>query len=531
MQHIATSSSTIQSAGPPPERYPWIPDQGDGTFRNPIIFADYSDPDVIRVGDDFYMTASSFNCMPGLPVLHSKDLVNWTLIGHVFQNYPLKEFDSPQHGNGVWAPSLRHRNGEFYVYFAEPDNGVFMSKAKNPAGPWEALLRVREAKGWIDPCPFWDDDGNAYLIHAWAKSRAGINSILTICRMSADGTQLLDDGKMVFDGHQNHPIIEGPKLYKRNGYYYIFAPAGGVVTGWQTVLRSRNVFGPYDDRIVLAHGKSEINGPHQGGWVETQTGEHWFIHFQDRGAYGRIVHLQPVTWVNDWPVIGTDPDSDGKGEPVSAGKKPDVGRNHPIAVPQTSDEFDSPKLGLQWQWHANFQAEWFSLAARPGWLRLISVPMPDRTVNLWPVPNFVLQKLPAAEFTLTTKLNFGQLAAGDKTGLIMMGLDYSYLAVEQTATGCRLIKATCNDAPTGGKEIEEETIPYAGDIVFLRVKVGRGAVCHFSYSSNAKEFASVGKPFNARQGDWIGAKTGLFCLSASRTGKAGHADFDWFRFE
>lgn len=511
--------------------YPWVSDQGDGTFRNPIIFADYSDPDVIRVGDDFYMTASSFNCAPGLPMLHSKDLVNWTLIGHVFQNYPLSEFSSPQHGKGVWAPSLRHRNGEFYVYFGDPDNGIFMSKAKNPAGPWQPLHLVRKAKGRIDTCPFWDDDGNAYLVHAWAKSRAGINSILTICCMSEDGRQLLDDGKMVFDGHDNHPIIEGPKLYKRNGYYYIFAPAGGVATGWQTVLRSKNIFGPYEDRIILAHGKTAINGPHQGGWVETQTGEHWFIHFQDRGVYGRIVHLQPMKWVNDWPVVGVDPDGDGKGEPVLSCKKPTVGGNHPIAVPQTSDEFDSPKLGFQWQWNANFQEKWFSLTARPGWLRLFSVPMPDKAANFWPVPNLLLQKFPAEKFTVTTKLDFSHLAIGERTGLIVMGFDYSYLAVERTASGCRLVKTLCKDAPAARDEVEEETVHCHGEIVFLRVEVGSGAVCQFSRSRDGKEFVPIGKPFPAREGNWIGAKVGLFCLSTSSSAKIGFADFDWFKFE
>ena len=250
----------------------WSADNGDGTYRNPIIFADYSDPDVIRVRDDFYLVASSFNCSPGLPVLHSKDLVNWTIIGHAFQRYPYESFNTPQHGNGVWAPSIRFHGGEFYIYFGDPDRGIFMTKATNPAGPWDPLVHVKEAKGWIDTCPFWDDDGNAYLVHAWARSRAGINSILTINRMSADGKTLLDEGKLVFDGHAHHPTIEGPKLYKRDGYYYIFAPAGGVGTGWQTVLRSKNIFGPYEDRIVMDQGRTNINGPHQGGWVELKSG-------------------------------------------------------------------------------------------------------------------------------------------------------------------------------------------------------------------------------------------------------------------
>jgi beta-xylosidase len=297
----------------------WIPDRGDGTYRNPIIYADYSDPDVIRVGDDFYMIASSFNCVPGLPILHSRDLVNWKIIAHVFQQQvPQEVFRKPQHGNGVWAPAIRHHKGTFYVFYPDPDFGIYLVKAKNPAGPWSDPLLIKSAKGWIDPCPFWDEDGNAYLVHAWANSRAGIKSIITINRLSPDGTRVLDEGKTVFDGRAHHPTIEGPKLYKRNGYYYIFAPAGGVSTGWQTVLRSRNIYGPYEDRIVMDQGRTGINGPHQGGWVELKSGESWFIHFQDQGAFGRVIHLQPLKWVADWPVIGSDADGDGKGEPVLA---------------------------------------------------------------------------------------------------------------------------------------------------------------------------------------------------------------------
>ncbi|HET9479253.1 MAG TPA: family 43 glycosylhydrolase, partial [Pyrinomonadaceae bacterium] len=375
----------------------------DETYTNPIIHADYSDPDVIRVGDDFYLTASSFNCVPGLPILHSKDLINWRIIGHALQKQlPAEVFSQPQHGNGVWAPAIRFHNGDFYIYYGDPDFGIYMVKARNAAGPWSQPLLIKAAKGWIDPAPFWDDDGNAYLVHAWANSRSGIKSILTINRMSADGTRLLDEGRTVFDGRVAHPTIEGPKLYKRNGYYYIFAPAGGVTSGWQTVLRSKNIYGPYEDRIVMDRGRTMINGPHQGSWVELKSGESWFVHFQDRGAFGRIVHLQPVNWINDWPVIGVDPDGDGKGEPVTTYRKPNVGREYPVQSPQTSDEFNAGTLGLQWQWHANPQAGWLSFTERGGRLSLTAVPQPENGQNLWTVPNVLLQKLPAPDFLVTT---------------------------------------------------------------------------------------------------------------------------------
>ncbi len=487
-------------------------------YTNPIIDADYSDPDVIRVGDDFYLTASSFNCIPGLPILHSKDLVNWKIIGHALQEQrPLDEFDRPQHGKGVWAPAIRYHNNEFYIFYGDPDFGIYMVKARNAAGPWSKPLLIRKARGWIDPAPFWDDDGNAYLVHAWANSRSGIKSILTINRMSPDVTKLLDEGKMVFDGRVHHPTIEGPKLYKRNGYYYIFAPAGGVATGWQTVLRSKDIYGPYEDRIVMDRGDTLINGPHQGGWVELRSGESWFVHFQDRGAYGRVVHLQPMEWKNDWPVIGVDADGVGKGEPVAKYRKPNVGREHSTQAPQTNDEFAANRLGLQWQWHANAVAGWMQLSH--GRLRLNTVA--QDSANLWTAPNLLLQKFPSRRFTVTTSLYTSGLRVGQRSGLLIMGRDYSYIAID----GQRLVRLTSIDAAKGLPETENASVPLKTKFVFLRVSVDDGT-CEFSYSTNGRRFEPLGEPFTAKPGVWIGAKVGLFSIGSGR----GYADFDWFRF-
>lgn len=510
----------------------WIPDNGDGTYKNPIIHADYSDPDVIRVGDDFYLTASSFNSIPGLPILHSKDLVNWKIIGHALHKQPPDDvFTRPQHGNGVWAPAIRFHNNYFYIFYGDPDFGIYMVKARNAAGPWSEPLLIRAAKGWIDPCPFWDDDGNAYLVHAWANSRSGIKSILTINRMSPDGTKLLDEGRMVFDGRVHHPTIEGPKLYKRNGYYYIFAPAGGVATGWQTVLRARNIYGPYEDRIVMDRGHTEINGPHQGGWVELKSKESWFLHFQDRGAFGRIVHLQPMRWSNDWPVIGVDDDGDGKGQPVASYKKPNVGRQYKIIVPETSDEFLTNDLGLQWQWHANSRDDWYSLTARQNWLRLAAVSPLDNSRNLWTVPNLLLQKLPAPNFTVTTIVDGSHLLEGETSGLVMMGRDYSYIAISRAPTGIRIVHVTCLEAAKGTPEKQDGVVDLHLRPVFLRINVTGEGVCQFSYSTDGQKFELLGDKFAARQGVWIGAKVGLFSRGNPRAIKHGYADYDWFRFE
>jgi beta-xylosidase len=527
----------------PASAQPWLPDLGNGRYRNPVVFADYSDPDVVRVGADFYMTASSFGAVPGLPILHSRDLVNWRLVGHALPRLPA-DFDVPQHGNGVWAPSIRHHAGAFYIYWGDPDRGIYMVKARDPRGPWDAPVLVKAAKGWIDPAPLWDDDGNAYLVHAFARSRAGIKHRLHVARMHPDGTRLLDEGTLVFMDSVRHPTMEGPKFHKRDGWYYIFTPAGGVATGWQTVLRARAPLGPYEDRIVLAQGASTVNGPHQGAWVELANGTHWFTHFQDRGAYGRIVHLQPMAWRPDgWPVIGADADGDGTGEPVAEWRTPVDGRASARATrtgPQTSDEFEAPRIGPQWQWQANPVPAWHSLTARPGALRLYAVPTPDAATNLWPVPNLLLQKLPAPAFTASTHVAATAIGAGARAGLIVFGQDYAYLAVRRRADGTReLVQARALKAPDGAREQEAPTIalPAVG-AVELRVTVreatpGRngeagatgGALCRFAYRVNGGAWTEVGAPFEAREGRWVGAKVGVFAVRPPESAAGGYADF------
>ena len=527
----AQTSQTATAESSPVSKV-WVADNGDGTYKNPIIHADYSDPDVIRVGDDFYLVASSFNAAPGLPILHSKDLVNWTIIGHVFKRQlPYDVFSKPQHGNGVWAPSIRYHEGEFYIYYPDPDFGIYLTKAKTAAGPWSEPLLIKPAKGWINPCPLWDSDGKAYLVNAMAASRSGVKSILVVSRMSEDGTRLLDEGVMVFDGHDQHPTVEGPKLYKRNGYYYILAPAGGVEEGWQLALRSKSIYGPYEEKIVLARGRSAINGPHQGAWVDTQTGEDWFIHFQDKGAYGRIVHLQPLKWIDDWPVIGLDPDGDGTGEPVSTHRKPNPGKSWPIVTPQDSDEFNANELCLQWQWHANPGTNWALPACGLGFLRLFNVPLPDGYRNFWDVPNLLLQKFPAPEFTATTKVTFTPRTDDEEIGLIIMGLDYANLSVKKKPEGLLLSQTVVKDAESGAKGTEGAALTLKGNTFYLRVKVSNNAVCTFSYSSDGKTYSPVGEAFNARKGKWIGAKVGLFAVRTGNTREMGYADFDWFRVE
>ncbi|WP_291065359.1 MULTISPECIES: glycoside hydrolase 43 family protein [unclassified Empedobacter] len=513
----------------------WISDLGNGTYKNPVLYADYSDPDAIRVGDDFFMTASSFNEAPGLPILHSTDMINWKLVNHALPDvFPIKHFSTPKRGDGVWAPSIRFHNNEYYIYWGDPDFGIYMVKTQNPFGKWEDPILVQEGKGIIDTCPFWDEDGNAYIVHGWAGSRAGVKSILTIKKMNAEGTKVLDKGKHIFDGHENHPTVEGPKIYKRNGYYYIFAPAGGVATGWQLVLRSKNIYGPYDEKIVLEQGKSNVNGPHQGAWVDTKNGEDWFYHFQDADTYGRIVHLQPMKWINDWPFIGVDQDKNGIGEPVLTYKKPTISNKSDIINPSETDEFKENDIGLQWQWSANPSIVWYSKLANQNFLRLFSIKVPENSNNLWTVPNLLTQKFPAPNFTASTKIKLTPEDAteGKTAGLLIMGTDYQSLVItnKKDCYYLQLIRAEKAEKNNPEKILSE--VKLGTNEVFLKVRVSEpNGVCQFSFSENGKKYTSIGEPFQAKPGKWIGAKVGIYSISSQDAKRGGYADFDWFRVD
>jgi beta-xylosidase len=351
--------------------------------------------------------------------------------------------------------------------------------------------------------------------------------------MNAEGTKTIDAGVLVYDGHETDPTIEGPKFYKRNGYYYIFAPAGGVSTGWQLVLRSKNVYGPYERKVVMGQGRTSVNGPHQGAWITTPSGEDWFLHFQDKNAYGRVVHLQPMNWKNDWPMIGADNDGDGIGEPVLVYKKPNVG-NFPIATPQESDELND-RLGLQWQWQANPKVTWAFINSAKGTLRLFSGKMADPaeggTKNYWNVPNLLLQKFPAEEFTVTAKLQFHPRLDDERTGLIIMGMSYAYISLVKKADGIYLTQNICLQADKGNAEKEKIIAKQNANIIYLKVKVSKNAVCNFSYSEDGINYKDAGEGFTAQPGKWIGAKVGIFCTGIAQTNDSGYADFDWFRVD
>ncbi|MDV0423296.1 glycoside hydrolase 43 family protein [Klebsiella grimontii] len=435
-------------------------------YQNPVIHADYADPDVIRTGDDFWMVASSFHQLPGLPLLHSRDLIHWQIVNHIVKRLPSPEYDSVQPGKGIWAPSIRFHDGQFWVFYSLPDEGIFVSHARDPLGEWSEPYCLNASPGWIDPCPFWDDDGRAWLIHAFAFSRSGVKNKLQLFEMAPDASRLLDNGWIVVDGTPSHPTLEGPKLYKRNGEYWIFAPAGGVKRGWQTVMRAPTLSGPWQSRDVLHQGNSPINGPHQGAWVELENGENWFFHFQDKGVYGRIVHLQPLCWGADgWPQIGQRLNDTGKGQPVSLHRLP--------ALP--------------------------------------------------------VEKFPAERFDVQTAVDPMFSQDGDEAGIAIYGQRFAALCVTYRAANLQLAlchgwiddrgethqQSIGLEEVTGCKEIE------------LGFQVDYDGVVHFRYRLAQREWRQVTPQFSAGAGKWIGARMGIYARG-ERENVKGSAIFSPF---
>ncbi|MFE9024207.1 family 43 glycosylhydrolase [Streptomyces sp. NPDC007808] len=495
------------------------------TYTNPVLNADWSDPDVVRVGDDFYLTASSFGRAPGLPLLHSRDLVSWTLVGHAVERLePAAEFAVPRHDCGVWAPSIRHHEDRFWIFWGDPDQGILQVNAPEIRGPWTTPHLVKAGKGLIDPCPLWDDEtGDAYLVHAWAKSRSGVKNRLTGHRMHPDGTALLDEGKVIVDGDRipGWFTLEGPKLYRHDGWFWILAPAGGVATGWQGAFRSREFFGPYEERIVLEQKDTDVNGPHQGGWVRTPSGEDWFLHFQQRGAYGRVVHLQPMRWGSDgWPVLGDD------GAPVAVHRRPGL-PPQPTAAPATDDDFPGGRHGRQWSWTANPPPAGWSTQHSGDGLKLACVRSADAH-DLRKLPHILTQRLPGTPCAVEVRLRLDSEAPGARAGLAVLGDAFSWIGLQRGADGAvHVVHRFAEGVADTERDAEHARLAPEGQ-VRLRIEVGAGARCRFFADVGDGPRAS-GPVFAATPWRWVGALLGLFALAPGGQGHAGAATFTQFR--
>lgn len=515
-------------------------------YTNPILHSDYSDPDVICVDGHYWMTSSSFGCVPGLQILHSTNLVDWELVNAGLpQMYgpagegSTAELAMPEHGNRVWAPSIRYFDGLYWIFWGDPDLGVFQIHATHPCGEWSKPHCIWEGKGMIDTCPLLDDDGRMYLVHGWAGSRAGFKSVLSVCEMDRACTRLIGEQVLVFNGKQNgNETVEGPKFYKRNGWYYIFAPAGGVKEGWQLVMRSRSPFGPYEWRNVMHQGNTDIHGPHQGGWVSDAEGKDWFLHFEDRYAWGRVVHLQPMSWSDDdWCIIGVDSNADGIGEPVLKHKVPAAYSQprlmgHKAGEPapgftsalETGTDFTGTSIPLNWQWNGQPHASWAMMNPSEGSIRLNCVNVGEDWHNLWDSPNLLLEKVVGPKMSLEARLDFSPSYKGDRCGLVVMGLDYSALELIFDGEAVYLQRTLCRNADKGNPQQTSDRVKLTQKSVWMKVTIEGDCICSFHYSLDGRHYKKIGTQFKAREGKWIGAKTGFYASADIKKNDGGSVE-------
>lgn len=507
-----------------PAQEAWSPDNGDGTFTNPILWGDWPDPDVIRVGGDFYMVSTSMHYLPGSPLLHSKDLVNWEMVGYPVQRYDDDERYDMKGGqlylNGSWANSLRYHNGKFYVAFCTPygwgtEKGHFhVCEAEKPEGPWQI---TRFPEYLYDPGLFFDDDGRVYVVHG--------QGTLRLTELNADARSVKKGGVdcVIWQGgvdnmkkEGKNAGMEGSHVYKVNGKYYLLCAAGGT-QGWQMCLRSDKIEGPYEAKAIVTDDRSyPDNGLHQGGMVQLKNGDWWFIIMQDRGPIGRSTHLLPVTWKDGWPILGID------GRDAVTYKKPDVGRSYPVRVPDTSDEFSGKSLGLQWQWNHNPDNTRWSLMERRGFMRLKA----GLASNLVEARNTLTQRVQGPVSTGTVELDFSGMKETNVAGFGIIERPYAYLAVEKVGGKHRLIMVHDMDS------VQTLVDNLEGNNVWLRASVtDKDFSARFSYSTDGDTFVPVDTVLNMGLGwPWTANRFALINFTRTTAGIDGVADFNWFRF-
>jgi len=492
-------------------------DQGDGTYRNPVLPSDYSDLDCIRVGADFYAISSTFQFSPGVVILHSKDLVNWSILGHVVRDLtqigPELNWDRMnRYGKGVWAGSIRYHDNKFWVYFGTADEGYFMSTATNPAGPWEPLHVVLKGGGWDDCCPFWDDDGQGYLVGSNFRDGYKIH----LWKLTPDGRDLVPESDHII--HQSQGS-EANKLYKINGtYYHLFSD---VKSEGRTVMmeRAKTIFGPYAESQQLNHAEKQFKEPNQGGLVQTESGDwYWFTHHGTGDWAGRIASLLPVTWVDGWPIIG-EAGPDGIGHMVWSGKMPVAGT--PVVTPQTSDEFAETSLPPQWEWNYQPRADHWSLTENPGWLRLHAFP-PLQPDSLLKAGNTLTQRcFQTSANEVVIKLDLRGLADGQKAGLCHFSKNYSSFGVSQ-AGAARTLEYNNNGRVTPGPAI-------TGDSLWLKSTWGWDGRSQYAYSLDGQTFVNFGEPYQLTWGNYRGDRLGLY--SYNNLANAGYVDVDFFHYQ
>lgn len=516
-------------------------DQGDGTYRNPMLNGDYPDVDIEQVGDTYYLITSTNHYAPGMTLLESRDLVNWRILGHVWDKLtwdPKYNWDRMEgYRAGVWAGDLAWHDGKWYCYVIDASKGLYVSTAKNIRGPWSPARCMLAKKGWTDPAVFWDEQQHqAYLICNFGRdpSVKRVNQT-RMFKMSWDGLTLLDKGKVIYRG----PGTEAAKIYKIDGTYYIFLAEWRENDRKQIVLRGKSLYGPFERKVVMEKGSGVTRSCCQGALVRAPDGSWWLTHqlVQARGKTkgdlagpttkssfeGRSQWLVPVKWVDGWPVVGEDPDGNGIGNTVHQGRKPIPG--FPIRAPQTDDEFDSTSLGPQWQWNHNPRDNRWSLTERKGWLRL-KAGKPVGKGGFWNAANTISQRLMGkGKGTATARIDISGMRPGQQAGFCRHSGQYVLCGIRVQDDGTKKLIFNHDGKQTLGPAVR-------GDVIYFRTR-NNGAQAGFTYSLDGKIWTKFGKPFRIIFGRWRGDRIGFYCWN-DRTddpAKAGHIDVDWFRYD
>jgi beta-xylosidase len=492
-------------------------DQKNGTYRNPVLPGDYSDIDCIRVGADYYAISSTFQYSPGMVILHSKDLVNWRIAGHAIDDLtqigPELNWDRMnRYGRGVWAGAIRYQDAKFWVYFGTPEEGYFMTTAKTPAGPWEPLHRMMKEPGWDDCCPFWDDDGQGYFIGTHFKD--GYKTWLF--KLTPDGRDLVPGYRVLLNQGAGR---EANKLYKIDGTYYHFYSESSPNGRFVMMQRSKNVAGPYDEKQQLGHAQKDAREPNQGGLVKTETGDWFFLTHHGSGDWeGRCASLLPVNWTNGWPILGTV-GKDGIGTMLWTARKPVPDTT--VAFPQSDESFDGPKLGLQWEWNYQPRADKWSLAERPGFLRLHAFKPLERD-NLKKAGNTLTQRpMRTRSNVATLLLDLRGMADGQVAGLCHYSKEFSTIAVRRK-DGVLGLESANNKTVTRGPAISTKKL-------WLRSTWDSDGKSNYSYSTDGKTFTSFGSPYRLEWGDYRGDRIGIFTYN--NDADTGYIDCDSFSYE
>jgi len=514
---IGVCALPVRAGDPPPVKAPvkvWTPDHGTGTFTNPLMWGDWPDPDIIRIDDEFYFISTSMHYVPGCPIAKSKDLVNWVMAGYAVPRYDEDPRYDMKGGtlylNGAWAATLRYHDGLFYVGFCTPyglgtSKGHFsMCTAKDIQGPW---TRTIFPEYLYDPGLLFDDDGKVYVAHG--------QDTLFVTELNADALSVKVGEKKIFQ-NRDYPYLEGSHFYKINGKYYLLASTGGT-KGRQVCLRSDSVYGPYEHKVVLDDESTYPgNGLHQGGLVQLKDGSWWALIMQDRGPIGRVPNLEPVNWVDGWPMIGQE----GRG--VVNFRKPNSGASQPIAVPATTDEFNDPALGLQWQWNHNPDPRNWSLTERPGYLRLKA----GKASDLAMARNTLTQRVQGPDSEATVEMDVRGMKDGNVAGFGIFQDPCAFIAIQQEGNIRKILMV--NKGRTVAKVAE-----FTGKTLWLKARATHlGFKAAFSYSTDGKTYLPFGSELEMGLGlDWTANRFALFNFSTKDAGLGGQADFNWFHFQ